>query len=153
MVENFPETVVAIFSHQLFRAILDFLGGNQIAESHDVDGIWPVYEVTYKGKRFFYRPYYKEVIVVNPDGIKDANSSSDINIRVDNYSLVIEKSDNNKPLKLSLYNIKGIMVKGMVLSDEITQISLSEFPQSGVYIYHISGDKINKSGMFFIPEL
>ncbi|MBE5888515.1 MAG: phosphorylase [Lachnospiraceae bacterium] len=56
MVENFPETVVAIFSHQLFQAILDFLGGTQIAESHDVDGIWPVYEVTYKGKRFgFYK--------------------------------------------------------------------------------------------------
>ena len=56
MVENFPETVVSIFSHQLFQTILDFLGGNQIAESHDVDGIWPVYEVTYKGKRFgFYK--------------------------------------------------------------------------------------------------
>ena len=26
MVDNFPETVVAIFSHQLFQAILDFLG-------------------------------------------------------------------------------------------------------------------------------
>ena len=104
---------------------------------------------TYKGKRFFYRPYYKEVIVINPDGIKDTNSFSDINIRVDNYSLVIEKSD-NKPLKLSLYNINGIMVKGMVLSDEITQISLSEFPQSGVYIYHISGDKINQSGKIIV---
>ena len=42
------------------------------------------------------------------------------------------------------------MVKGMVLSDEITQISLSEFPQSGVYIYHISGDKINQSGKIIV---
>lgn len=105
---------------------------------------------TYKGKRFFYRPHYEEVIVINPDGIKDTNSPSDINIRVDNYSLVIEKSDNNKPLKLSLYNIKGIMVKEMKLSDEITQISLSEFPQSGVYIYHISGEKINQSGKIIV---
>ena len=56
MVDNFPETVVAIFSHQLFQAILDFLGGTKIAESHDVDGIWPIYEVNYKGKRFgFYK--------------------------------------------------------------------------------------------------
>ena len=45
MVDNFPETVVAIFSHQLFQAILDFLGGTKIAESRDVDGIWPIYEV------------------------------------------------------------------------------------------------------------
>ena len=56
MVENFPETVVSIFSHQLFQAILDFLGGTRIAESHDVDGIWSIYEVNYKGKRFgFYK--------------------------------------------------------------------------------------------------
>ena len=51
-VENFPETLVSIFSHQLFAAVLDFLGGKKIAESHDVDGIWPVYEVNYKGRRF-----------------------------------------------------------------------------------------------------
>ncbi len=54
--ENFPETVVAVFSHQLFHAIVEFLGGVKIAESHDVDGDWPVYEVNYKGKRFgFYK--------------------------------------------------------------------------------------------------
>ena len=52
--ENFPETVVSVFSHQLFGAILEFLGGTKIAESHDVDGDWPVYEVNYKGKRFAY---------------------------------------------------------------------------------------------------
>lgn len=55
-VDNFPETLVSIFSHQLFAAVLDFLGGRKIAESHDVDGIWPVYEVSYNGKRFaFYK--------------------------------------------------------------------------------------------------
>lgn len=55
-VPGFPETVVSIFSHQLFDTILDFLGGKVIAETHDVDGVWPVYEVTYKGKRFaFYK--------------------------------------------------------------------------------------------------
>lgn len=105
---------------------------------------------TYKGKRFFYNPNYKEVIVINPDGIKDTNSSSDINIRVDNYSLVIEKSDNNKPLKLSLYNIQGKMVKEMKLLDNTSQIPLGDFPQSGVYIYHISGEKINQSGKIIV---
>ncbi len=51
-IPNFPETVVSVFSHQLFRAIVTFLDGRKIGESHDVDGIWPVYEVFYKGKRF-----------------------------------------------------------------------------------------------------
>ncbi len=54
--ENFPETLVSIFSHQLFGAVLNFLGGQKIGESHDVDGDWPVYEVNYNGKRFaFYK--------------------------------------------------------------------------------------------------
>ena len=50
-VPGFPETVVSVFSHHLFQTLLNFLGGTVIAETHDVDGIWPVYEVTYKGKR------------------------------------------------------------------------------------------------------
>jgi len=55
-IPDFPETVVSVFSHHLFRAVLDFLGGTEIARTHDVDGIWPVYEVTYKGTRFaFYK--------------------------------------------------------------------------------------------------
>ena len=55
-VPDFPETLVSVFSHQLFKAVLDFLGGKVIAETADVDGIWPVYEVNYKGKRFaFYK--------------------------------------------------------------------------------------------------
>lgn len=55
-IENFPETLVSIFSHDLFAAVLNFLGGKKIAESHDVDGIWPIYEVYYNGKRFaFYK--------------------------------------------------------------------------------------------------
>ena len=55
-VENFPETLISVFSHQLFSAVLNFLGGKVIAETHDVDGIWPVYEVNYAGKRFaFYK--------------------------------------------------------------------------------------------------
>ena len=54
--ENFPDTIVSVFSHQLFNTIVEFLGGVQIAETHDVDGVWPVYEVEYKGKRFaFYK--------------------------------------------------------------------------------------------------
>ena len=55
-VPDFPETLVSVFSHQLFKAVLDFLGGKVIAVTGDVDGDWPVYEVTYKGKRFaFYK--------------------------------------------------------------------------------------------------
>lgn len=51
-VEDFPETVVSIFSHHLFNRIAEFLGGERIAETHDVDGHWPVYAVQYKGHRF-----------------------------------------------------------------------------------------------------
>lgn len=51
-IENFPETVISIFSHHLFNKIVSVLGGVQIAQTKDVDGIWPVYEVTYQGRRF-----------------------------------------------------------------------------------------------------
>ena len=51
-VEGFPETVVSIFHHTLFQRIAEFLGGVKIAETKDVDGHWPVYEVQYKGHRF-----------------------------------------------------------------------------------------------------
>ena len=51
-VEDFPETVVSFFHHTLFQRIVDFLGGKVIAETKDVDGHWPVYEVQYKGHRF-----------------------------------------------------------------------------------------------------
>lgn len=51
-VENFPETVISIFSLSLFQRIVDALGGREIARTKDVDGIWPVYEVEYNGRRF-----------------------------------------------------------------------------------------------------
>ena len=51
-VESFPETVIAIFSHTLFESMVTLLGGTPIANTKDVDGHWPIYEVTYKGKRF-----------------------------------------------------------------------------------------------------
>ena len=55
-IPDFPETLVSVFSHQLFSALLAFLGGRVIAMTQDVDGDWPIYEVTYKGKRFaFYK--------------------------------------------------------------------------------------------------
>lgn len=55
-IPDFPETVVSVFSHRLFASIVDFLGGEVIAQTHDVDGVWPVYRVTYKGKYFaFYK--------------------------------------------------------------------------------------------------
>ena len=51
-VEGFPETVISIFHHTLFQSIAEFLGGELIAGTKDVDGHWPVYEVQYKGHRF-----------------------------------------------------------------------------------------------------
>lgn len=51
-VEGFPETVVSIFSHRLFERIVELLDGKEIAQTKDVDGLWPVYEVTYKYRRF-----------------------------------------------------------------------------------------------------
>ena len=51
-VEGFPETVVSIFSHTLFHRIAEFLEGDKIAGTKDVDGHWPVYKVKYKGKYF-----------------------------------------------------------------------------------------------------
>ena len=50
-VAGFPQTVVSIFSHHLFRRVVEALHGKEIAHTKDVDGIWPVYEVIYKGKR------------------------------------------------------------------------------------------------------
>ena len=55
-IPDFPETLVSVFSHQLFEALCHFLGGKVIAQTNDVDGVWPVYEVTYHDKRFaFYK--------------------------------------------------------------------------------------------------
>lgn len=55
-IDDFPETIVSIFSHNLFDSMVEALDGIQIAETHDVDGVWPVYEVTFKGKRLaFYK--------------------------------------------------------------------------------------------------
>ena len=55
-VPGFPETVVSVFSHDLFDKLVEFLGGRVIAETHDVDGVWPVYEVRYQGRPFaFYK--------------------------------------------------------------------------------------------------
>ena len=51
-VEGFPETLVSIFSYPLFSRIVELFDGRKIAETRDVDGVWPIYEVTYKEKRF-----------------------------------------------------------------------------------------------------
>ena len=66
-IPDFPETLVSIFSHQLFNKVLEFLGGEQIACTQDVDGVWPVYAVSYKGKRF---AYYKARL-----GLKSASAA------------------------------------------------------------------------------
>ena len=51
-IEGFPETVVSVFSHLLFHRLVSFLDGVEIARYHDVDGVWPVYQAVYKGRRF-----------------------------------------------------------------------------------------------------
>lgn len=55
-IEDFPKTVISVFSHELFDSVLSVMEHRTIAESHDVDGIWPIYEVTYQRKSFgFYK--------------------------------------------------------------------------------------------------
>lgn len=51
-VEDFPESVISIFSHRLFGRMVELLDGRQIAQTKDVDGIWPIWEVHYNGHRF-----------------------------------------------------------------------------------------------------
>jgi len=51
-IADFPETVISIFSHQLFSAVLSALGGTVLAYTQDVDGSWPVYRVSYGGHNF-----------------------------------------------------------------------------------------------------
>lgn len=51
-IDGFPETVIGIFSHHLFDRIVKFLGGEKIAEYSDVDGIFNIYKVSYKGREF-----------------------------------------------------------------------------------------------------
>ena len=50
-VEHFPETVISVFSHRLFASVAALLEGQVIAETHDADGVWPVYAVHYREKR------------------------------------------------------------------------------------------------------
>lgn len=50
-VANFPETVISVFSHELFDSIVDDMGGKMIAQTSDVDGVWPIYEIKYQDKR------------------------------------------------------------------------------------------------------
>ena len=49
-VESIPETLVSIFSHELFNAILNCLDHKILGYTHSVDGDFPIYEVIYKGK-------------------------------------------------------------------------------------------------------
>ncbi len=50
--EGFPDTIVSVFSYDLFHRLLAFFEGKEISQTHDVDGAWPVYEVRYRGKKF-----------------------------------------------------------------------------------------------------
>lgn len=51
-IEGFPETVIAVFSRHLFRELTLRLECEMFTENRDVDGIWPIYKVTYKGETF-----------------------------------------------------------------------------------------------------
>ena len=44
--------MISVFSHLLFDRLADLLEGRKIAEYHDVDGIWPIYGATYRGRTF-----------------------------------------------------------------------------------------------------
>jgi len=48
--DGFPETIVSVFSHNLFRRLVEYFDAEQIAYTEDVDGIWPIFRVMYKGK-------------------------------------------------------------------------------------------------------
>lgn len=50
-IDGFPETVVSVFSLQLFNRLVEIFGASPIAYTEDVDGSWPVYELSYKNLR------------------------------------------------------------------------------------------------------
>ena len=51
-IENFPEVTISCFSEELFNEVLEFFRAKEIASVHSASGLNPIYEVTYKGKRF-----------------------------------------------------------------------------------------------------
>ena len=51
-IENFPEVTISCFSEKLFNEVLKFFRAKEIASVHSASGLNPIYEVTYKGKRF-----------------------------------------------------------------------------------------------------
>ena len=51
-IENFPEITISCFSEELFNEVLEFFRAKEIASVHSASGVNPIYEVTYKGKRF-----------------------------------------------------------------------------------------------------
>ena len=50
-VPDFPETVIGVFSHRLFERVAEFLGGREIAALKGADGLRPVCEALYRGRR------------------------------------------------------------------------------------------------------
>ena len=51
-IDNFPETVVSVFSLTLFDALCSFFECRKITEYTNVDGSHPIFEVDYKNHRF-----------------------------------------------------------------------------------------------------
>ena len=63
--EDFPEITVSCFSKQLFDNTLALLDAKRMAVLHSAVGPKPVYEVSYRGKRFaFYQSYVGEPLCV-----------------------------------------------------------------------------------------
>ena len=48
-IPGFPQTIVSVFSRELFDRLVELLGGEEITGTHDVDGHWPIYRVRYGG--------------------------------------------------------------------------------------------------------
>ena len=46
------EVTISCFSEELFNEVLEFFRAKEIASVHSASGLNPIYEVTYKGKRF-----------------------------------------------------------------------------------------------------
>lgn len=47
---DFTETVVSVFSNKLFSKLVEYLGGEEIAETVGAGGSIPIYKVVYNGK-------------------------------------------------------------------------------------------------------
>lgn len=58
-IENFPETLIAVFSYNIFNELLNRFSPKIIASFEDVDAKWNIYSLEYKNKQFaFFKARY-----------------------------------------------------------------------------------------------